>query len=67
MNYSTKTLEDGTVVLQLGSRFNVAFDKDAGVDEITAGVESLIEQVTGVSAFGLCFAVLEEFHKGDKE
>lgn len=65
MKYVTRKLEGGEVQLQLGLNHFVTYAPDANVEAIVAGVENLINNVVGVSAFELCAAVMKEFSKDD--
>ena len=64
MKYEIKTEEDGTVSLKLGLTHSVNI-RDSEMESIIGGVEMLIQNVVGVSAFELCTAVMAEFEKAD--
>jgi hypothetical protein len=62
MKYEIEKMpEDGSVILKLGMNNAVSFDKDATPEDIVFGVQTLIEQVTGISAFELVNAVVDVY------
>lgn len=63
MKYEVTKDENGEVTLKLGLTHGVTFSSDVSVEDIVTGVETLIQNVVGVSAFELCTAVMAEFNK----
>lgn len=64
MKYETKTEEDGTVVLKLGTHAEMGFAPDVDLEGILQGVGHLVNHVAGIDVFALTGAVLDEFAKG---
>lgn len=62
MNYEIKTLEDDTIELKLGDK-DVIFTRDCTMEQVAEGVEHLLSEALGVSAFELCLAVVKEVNK----
>ena len=60
MKYEVKKLEDGRVSLQLGLNHGVTFEVDANPEAVVTGVNTLIEAVSGISAFEMANAVAKE-------
>ena len=60
MKYEVKKLEDGRVSLQLGLNHGVTFEADANPEAVVTGVNTLIEAVSGISAFEMANAVAKE-------
>lgn len=63
MKYTTRTEEDGTVVLKLGTHHEMGFPPDVDLEGILQGVPHLVNAVTGIDMFKLVEAVLDEFAK----
>jgi hypothetical protein len=63
MKYEVTKDEDGCVNLKLGLNHSVLFKPNVAIEDIVEGVETLIQNVVGVSAFELCTAVMTEFNK----
>jgi hypothetical protein len=61
MKFETKTIDD-RVVLILGTHHSVSFDRGVDLEQICAGVETLVETTIGVSVFDLVLAVIKEFN-----
>lgn len=53
------TDDDEKIELQLGLNHVATFKREAEIEDIVVGVQTLIEVVTGVSAFQITEAVLE--------
>lgn len=63
MKYETRTEEDGTVVLKLGTHHEMGFAPDVDLEGILQGVGHLVNAVAGIDVFALTSAVLDEFAK----
>lgn len=66
MKFETRTEEDGKIVLKLGTTQEIGFPPQPNIDVIVNGVNFLIEAVSGISAFDLTRAVIEEYVKNGK-
>ena len=59
MNHRISKLAEGRLLLEMGLRHSISFEKDATLDDIIEGVLKLIGLVTGINAFEVAADVSE--------